>query len=131
MTHKQFIHAYTKGLCIPRIEPTEAVHVMFSDGVARRLRLTYYTWFIIWLSLVGLTVFFLSTASVINALVIMVFVYFLPYGMVRYSADYIITKALEDESFFRFAVGSKVMVIEQSMSVNSGGVRNNNLQHQQ
>ncbi|MFW5774644.1 MAG: hypothetical protein ACOCW2_00015 [Chitinivibrionales bacterium] len=132
MTHKQFIHAYRQGLCVPRIEPAEALQFMFSGGVMSRLRFTFYIWSAIWLSLVGLTVYFFFIAAIINGLVITVFAYFLPYGMFRYAADYIITRSLDDESFYRLITGAKIMFVEQQPPALSDSIRaqDNHLSHQ-
>ncbi len=132
MTHEQFIHAYKLGACIPRIEPAQALQFMFSHRVNNKIRLTFYIWFIIWLLLVGLTIYFFGTGSIMNGLVIIVFAYFLPDGMFRYSADYIISRSLEDESFYQLITGLKIMLVNKSRPVSTADMNANqsNLSHQ-
>ncbi len=109
MTHEEFVNCYSKKQCIPRISPLRAIRLMLSPGVGRRIRSTFYFWGAIWIILAALSVGLLCIGQILNAMVVFIFVVFLPGGIVHYAANFIISKSLEDSAFFTLVTQRKVM----------------------
>ena len=109
MTYEEFVDCYREMRCIPRIYPFKAISVMMSRKVARRVRAAFMFWSAVWAALIGLFIWQIVEINLFNAVVLFIFIVFLPGGMVRYTANYIITKSLEDAAFFAFVRDLKVM----------------------
>jgi hypothetical protein len=85
---------------------------MISRGVPARYRATFQFWAVVWTALLLATAALLVAGQILNALIALIFVVFLPGGVIRYAANFIIAHALEHSEFYAAVTRSGVMQAE-------------------